>query len=444
MKHVRKLTSVFFRFSVLLIAFSCQEQWDDPIPEGASLASPSLYSDLTEDGEIILRWGNFRICNGFNCFPNDVNATFYEVFVKRSDAQNFERLAQLPSGTNHFLFSDVRKGEAYEFFIKSNRAGTSVDSNTVMIIPNEVPAIEVVFRLDMAGHALMHPRLSPLGNLVAYVSDVRFTEAGEERRALSLFIWDKDTQQHQLVKRNANQPNWSSDGKRLIYVTTTGLSQSAQGSLPSHLELFDLEGEEFIFFSGGLHQQLLPSFSKDDEQVFFYSDSLNNEDFGLWKRDFSGNSSLVFPSFQDQELLAGLAPFIGLDVSRLTEKVAVDHLQSFNGRPQYQIFGFDMENGGQKFDLMVSQWSDFSPSFSPVDPNKIAFVSDRSGVSQVWVLDLVSRVLQQVTFFSTWNSDYGITRVGFSISWGADGKSILIPVSSPNGGRELVKIPLSN
>ena len=384
--------------------------------------------------------GDIRICNGFNCIRNEVSASNYELFVKRPGAQNFERVIRLPSGTNQFLFGDVRMGEAYEFFIKSNRAGTSVDSNTVMIIPSSVPVLEVVFRLDLGGHALIHPRLSPLGNQVAYVSDVRFTESGEERRALSLFIWNKETQQHSLIKRYANQPNWSSNGKRLIYVTSEGLSQSAQGSLPSHLEIFDLEGEGFTLFSGGFHQQCLPSFSKDDEQVFFYSDSLSSDDFGLWQRDFFGNTSPVFPSFRDPELITGLAPFFDLDVSRLTGMVALDHLQSFNGRAAYQIFGFDMDNGGQKLDIMVSQWSDFSPSFSPFDPNKMAFLSDRSGSPQVWILDLVSGDLKQVTFFSALEADYRVRNVGFTISWEDDGKALLIPVSSPGGGRELVKV----
>ncbi|AFL86283.1 hypothetical protein Belba_3801 [Belliella baltica DSM 15883] len=435
---MKKLSAIILIF----LLFSCEKQYEDAIPEGSSIVRSTLYSDLTDDGNIMLQWGDVRICNGFNCIRNEVSASNYELFVKRPGAQNFERVIRLPSGTNQFLFGDVSKGEAYEFFIKSNRAGTSVDSNTVMIIPAEVQEIELVFRLDMSGHALMHPRLSPLGSKVAYVSDVQFTEAGEERRALSLFIWDKEAQQHYLVKRNANQPNWSSDGKRLIYVTTSGLSQSVQGVLPSHLEIFDLEGEEFTLISGGFHQQYLPSFSKDDEQVFFYSDSLNREDFGLWQRDFFGNTSPVFPSFRDPELLAGMSPFYGLDVSQITEMVAVDHLQLFNDRPVYHIFGFDMASGGQKVDLMVSQWSDFSPSFSPVDANKLAFISDRSGISQVWLLDLVSKELKQVTFFSTQKSDYRITKIGSSISWGDDGNSLIFPVSSPRGGRELVKIPL--
>ena len=57
MKRYRKLTSLFLGFSVLLITNSCQEKWDDPMPEGASIAISTLFSDLTEEGAILLQWG---------------------------------------------------------------------------------------------------------------------------------------------------------------------------------------------------------------------------------------------------------------------------------------------------------------------------------------------------------------------------------------------------
>ena len=89
-----------------------------------------------------------------------------------------------------------------------------------------------------------------------------------------------------------------------------------------------METEEFSLFSGGLHQQATPSFSKDDQEVYFYADSLVSGDFGLWKRDFSGNSTPIFTSFDDGvNLFTNMPVFRGLDVSRINEMVVADHLQ---------------------------------------------------------------------------------------------------------------------
>lgn len=427
---------------VALIAYSCREEWDDPIPEGFSLVRSSLLADLTEDGSILLTWGDFRICRGLDC-GFTVEASSYDLFLKGPRSQNFERFLRLSKGSNQFLFDNVIRGEVYEFFIRSNRAGTSVDSNTIMIAPERIPDFEQVFQSKGSFHSILHPRLSPTGKHVAYVSDVRFTEQGQELQALSLFMYDVHTQEHRLVRRNVNQPNWSSDGKRLIYSATAGTGQTPQGVWPSHLEIFHLDTEEFSLFSRGLHQQLLPGFSKDNQDVFFLSDSLNSGEFGLWKRDFLGNALPVSTSLRDPDLLAGMSLFHGLDVSRLKEMVAVDFLRLFNNRPVYHIFGFDMARGGQKVDLMVSQWSNSSPSFSSFDADKMAFLSNRSGTPQIWLLDMTSGSLRQLTFFRSNQSDARLVEFGMTISWTDNGETILFPLRRSGGVNELVKLKIS-
>ncbi|UJP66841.1 TolB family protein [Mongoliitalea daihaiensis] len=430
--------------SFLLSFGSCEERWDDPIPEGVSLARATLLSELTEDGKILLMWGNFQICNGWNCVPL-AEASSYDLFLKRPGMQNFERLVRLSRGSNEYLFTDVDFGGTYEFFIRSNRAGRQEDSNTVMIVPGKSPEIEPIFDSDFGPHGILHPRLSPSGNQVAYVSDVRFTENGEERRALSLFIFDQQTQEHRLIRRNANQPNWSSDGKRLIYSVTAGSGQTPQGIRPSHLEIFNLDTEEFNLFSGGLHQQATPSFSKDDQEVFFYADSLVSGDFGVWKRDFAGNMTPVFTSFGDGvNLVTGLPVFRGLDVSRINEMVVADHLQLYNDFPVYHIFGFDGSRGGQKVDVLVSQWNDSAPSLSPFDPNKMAFVSDRSGIPQIWILDMLTGAVKQVTFFGVTQSGMRVSEFGMGISWTDNGRALVFPVRGTAGSTTLVKATLIN
>ncbi|MGY6521024.1 MAG: TolB family protein [Mongoliitalea sp.] len=428
--------------SFLFTVASCEEHWDDPIPEGVSLARATLLSELTDDGNILLMWGNFRICNGWRCVQ-EAEASSYDLFVKWPNSQNFERLVRLSRGTSQYLVDNVRKGKPYEFFIRSNLAGVQVDSNTVMIVPGKSPEIESIFDSGLGPHGILHPSLSPSGDQIAYVSDVRFAENGEERRALSLFVFDQLTQENRLVRRNANHPNWSSDGKRLIYSVGAGSDQIPQGIRPTHLEIYNLNTEEFSLFSGGLHQQAVPSFSNDDQEVFFYADSLASGDFGIWKRDFSGVVTPVFTSFDDGvNLVTNQAVFRGLDVSRINAMVVADHLQLFNDLPVYHIFGFDMSRGRLKVEVLVSQWNDYAPSLSPVDPYKMAFVSDRSGTPQIWILDMLTGAVKQVTFFEVTQLGMRVSEFGITISWTDNGRSLVFPVSNSGGTRTLVKASL--
>src|SRR5579875_3394568 len=72
--------------------------------------------------------------------------------------------------------------------------------------------------------------------------------------------------------------------------------------------------------------------------------------------------------------------------------------------------------------LMVRQAH--SPCWSP-QGRQIAFIADRSGLDQVWTIQLDSAALEQKTTFSE--------RVG-SIAWSPDGQHLLITVDA--GGNE--------
>lgn len=438
MEIIKRFSGLVLGVYFLLSFSSCQERWDDPIPEGAELGTPFLRADLNEDGSIFLQWDISRICPGFNCVPW-VEGSNYDVFIRRQGQENFEKLVNLAQGTNEFLFGDSQNGKVHEFFIRSNRAGRETISNTIMIVPGVTPEKELIFRSEDNWNNISYPKVSPNGNQVAYISQVRFTVGGQDFGSLGLFIWDNNLKKQRMIKMNVNYPNWSSDGSKLIYTTSDGLRQISPGNTPVHLEIFDVEKEEFSLFSGGLHRYFLPSFGKGDQKVYFISDSLGMNDYGLWKRPVSGISEPILTSINNPDVISGMAPFRGLNASKLSEMVAIDKLQFINGRPVYNIIGFDMSRGGQKVDLMVSQWNDSNPSFSPFDEHLMAFLSDRSGSSQIWILNVHSGALQQVTFF---NDDIFVNQFGFTVSWTDHGEALVIPIGRPNGIRELVKLRL--
>lgn len=119
--------------------------------------------------------------------------------------------------------------------------------------------------------------------------------------------------------------------------------------------------------------------------------------------------------------------------------VVVDHLQVFDDLPVYHIFGFDGSRGGQKVDVLVSQWNDSAPSMSSFDPTRMAFVSERSGIPQIWTLDMLTGALHQVTFLGVSQPGMRITDFGMGISWTDNGGALVFPVTDTSGSRALVK-----
>jgi len=214
---------------------SCQENWDDPIPEWAELGEPTLRADINEDGFVVLQWGNFRITQGcMDCVPW-VEASSYDIFVKKPGEQNFERLVNLELGTREFLINTGDKGSPYEFYIRANRAGRTRDSNIVMIVPPvTIPEEILIFRPKRIRSLLLHPQVSPKGDKIAFTADSTFIEEGQPVGTRSLFVWDMEKQERTLIRRNARHANWSSDGRFLIYTTNDGLESINSWHIPSH------------------------------------------------------------------------------------------------------------------------------------------------------------------------------------------------------------------
>jgi len=46
--------------------------------------------------------------------------------------------------------------------------------------------------------------------------------------------------------------------------------------------------------------------------------------------------------------------------------------------------------------IIESRWNDYNPSISP-DRTKIVFISDRSGMNEVWLLDRENGTIRQIT-----------------------------------------------
>jgi dipeptidyl aminopeptidase/acylaminoacyl peptidase len=76
-----------------------------------------------------------------------------------------------------------------------------------------------VFRLEHASD----PRISPDGKHIVYVRN--FMDIIKDRRRSNLWIINKDGTEHRPLtsaKQNDVAPRWSRDGKRLLYVSSSG------------------------------------------------------------------------------------------------------------------------------------------------------------------------------------------------------------------------------
>jgi len=427
MKNRYILLALFF------VLVGCVERWDDPIPEGAELSTPYLISTVTEEGKLMLSWHFSRICPGF-CPPR-VDGSRYEVFGKFPGSSDFVRIARLGADDRTFIIDNSEFGKPYEFYVTTHRAGQMTTSNRVMTVPNLLPEYETVMEMDN-WDPFYQVKINPQGNKLAFISNYRWTEEGQDFMTLSLFVLDILSGQTDMVRLNSYHPQWSADGQRVVFASTEGLRQIAQAYTPSHLFTYEVESQVLNRIVEGPHQHYYPRFGKGDNSVLFFSDSLERGNMGLWKTDKEGNIQVLWPSFPYPQHGAGLPLSTAMDASMLKDMAAFDHLSTVENRTVYNIYAVEFGDGIQKKELVGSPWHDMAPAFSPTNENLIAFVSDRSGTRQVWTLDTSTGKLNQVSFFQ--DDDYISSSV--SISWTDQGQSLVLPIIGSAGIQKMVKI----
>jgi len=88
----------------------------------------------------------------------------------------------------------------------------------------------------------------------------------------------------------------------------------------------------------------------------------------------------------------------------------------------FDIQGFSITDG-RISELEESEWNDQIPSISPNSPFLMAFLSDRSGYYQVWIKNLQTGKLIQLTDFTTTKF---LSTLDLSFSWVDQGKSLVL------------------
>src|SRR5690606_33851847 len=97
------------------------------------------------------------------------------------------------------------------------------------------------------------------------------------------------------------------------------------------------------------------------------------------------------------------------------------------------------DNTEAVIDLEVSDWNDTNPSFGPTDSDLLAFVSDRSGMAQVWIKNTTRQQLVQVTDFQ--DGEQIIVGV-VGLSW--SGQTLFLNIANVQGTTTLLRIDVSS
>jgi WD40 repeat protein len=255
------------------------------------------------------------------------------------------------------------------------------------------------------------PALSPDGSEVAYFSEgdwffvdlwLADGKTGHLKRRLLKSTQSSNYETYRFIN---SQANWSPDGQFLAFAAKRGPQDD--------IVIVDAKRNKRVKeIRVKLNGVTTPSWSPDGQQLVFTGYDGGTSDLFIVNRDGSGFKRLT------QDKFADLHPVWSPDGKTIA--FATDRGPRTDFRTlaigNFRIALYHVDTG--TIDLLdhMDEGKNVSPQWAP-DGTSIAFVSDRSGVSNIFLYDLGARNIYQLTDFYT--GAQGITPLSPVLSWSA-------------------------
>jgi len=268
---------------------------------------------------------------------------------------------------------------------------------------------EVLSESRSEGTYHLSPALSPDGKQVAYFSEKDFyfidlyladAETGKVKRRLLKSSYSSNYETFRFITSSVS---WSPDGKRIAVAAKSGPRDV--------IVILDVaRNREIRRIKVKLNGITTPSWSPDGKQIVFTGYDGGLSDLFIVNADGSGLRRLTNDKYAD---LHPVWSPDGRTIAFATDRGPVTDFSTLR-IGNMRIATYDVASGRIEVLPGMDQGKNVSPQWSP-DGQELAFVSDRDGVSNIFLYDTRDQKVYQVTDLFT--GAQGITPLSPVLSW---------------------------
>ncbi|HUL14441.1 MAG TPA: CehA/McbA family metallohydrolase [Terriglobales bacterium] len=221
------------------------------------------------------------------------------------------------------------------------------------------------------------PDWSPDGKSVIYVS--------YQKDAMELWLLDLPTgKTHQLTEGGAVnvEPRWSPDGKQIVFVSTSYhkrfhifRADVVDGKLENVVRLTgETKSDLPRYYYSAYDTEINPVWTRDSQSILFVSNKGHiHGTGGFWL--MKAEPGALAREIHYEETNWNARPDFSPDGSRMV-------YSSYLGREWHQLWVMPAK-GGDAFPISYGDWDDTNVRWSP-DAKTLAFISNRSGNTELW------------------------------------------------------------
>ena len=300
---------------------------------------------------------------------------YFNIWISQALEAEFTLYQKVGIRTTSVTLEGLQNGRPLYAFITSHRGNATDSTGVVMTIPSET---------DLQVFSVGED--SPFEHFAASV-DLNFVSF---IRASHLYVKRKSDALPILAEK-AIMPSWSSSSNQIVYIATRDENNFRY---PSSIKIFDApQGKTIHVFDIDYHDYYIqsPSFIPDGSEIMFLSSEGNPDKtfYDIWTWNQVTGKKHRLTDFSKADFVIDRGYSRGKNGTEL-------YVSGSHGRNSVaNLYKLDLTSGSIT-PVMVSSWNDRAPSLSP-DNSRLAFISDRTGRDELWVLDLEDASLVQLT-----------------------------------------------